>query len=114
MKLEKYIAHRHFLKGKIVLIFLTRTDMISFFMIKNILSILLSMNIILGFVPIYCLEMFDLKQEVFVKDLNFIQKTIWENHPGPCNTSDPGFTKDLESNFKLAQERIVLGCDKLN
>lgn len=57
--------------------------------------------------PIYALERVWSKQENdFNKDLSFIQKTLFENHPGICNALDPNFLKDLESNFKTAEQKL--------
>lgn len=47
------------------------------------------------------------KRDEFNTDLLFIHKTLFENHPGICNTLDPNFLEELENNFKTAGQKLL-------
>ncbi len=44
----------------------------------------------------------------FNKDLIFIKDTLIENHPGICNELDPNFLKDMQQNYKISKEKLLL------
>ncbi len=46
------------------------------------------------------------KKDDFNNDLLFIQKTLFENHPGVVNTLDPHFLEGLNANCKVAEEKL--------
>lgn len=45
-------------------------------------------------------------KNLYLKDLQFAHTAILENHPGPYNKDDPGFSDRLEKNYALASWRL--------
>lgn len=43
----------------------------------------------------------------FNRDLNFIRKTLLEDHPGVLNSLDPQFIDKLEKNFRIARKKLL-------
>lgn len=57
--------------------------------------------------PTYATEIVKPNQIIdFNRDLMFIQKTLFEDHPGVYNALDPKFLEETEKNFKIAQQKL--------
>jgi len=48
------------------------------------------------------------KENLYHQDLEFIRKTLIDNHPGIYNPLDPDFLVRLEQNYKIAEEKLSL------
>lgn len=46
------------------------------------------------------------QSNAFDEDLEFIHRTIQENHPGVYNSLDPNFSETLEENFNNAKQEL--------